>query len=965
MFAKKKQPKLQLPGKVVKNVDLRGKQTFKSFEKTVQLQTFIRYLLPDGREVGAMLLNEGRKEHPNYILRFGWSTSGFHEVFSVEQGRSIMGTIESMLAEIPLGQTLRIQNNIFSDDAPRQAELIELFHQAPDDNCRILLGEELKIHQDLHRDGICRPKEIFLYGGYQNSDAYDFDSVEQLINWGADWIEKLSRANLEVKQQALDKFLLQGYEQGFITWQNLFVQKLQTSVSPLTVEQLWHQCRLELNRFTDRTKPSTNEPIPQVITFDLRHWTITETINTRLSPATVMVKDPLAIPVVHRDHLEVDGKKVACLFLADHPKEFRNEEGDDKSVEQKALKYLWDWLSRPQSQNMKLVLEVRRPAMMDVQKTSIQTIQDLQANQKEKEGKGLVSEAQKVQLEKAIAVQRDLASDQVVVEFALCAFIYRDTVEEMRLAAREVASYFNAPASMLQDIDTPYSIWVNALPFSSKLLLVDFAGLRDRRDRTYAHFMPALCPLINTVSLHQTGLQFISTNGGAPIFFDPFKHQGHTAIYGESRSGKSLLMAHLIYNARLRNMPVTILDFPPSGQASTFKDFVIRLGGAYFDVFHHCINLLETPEIPDGLDAQLIKEFVADTRVFQQDVLTTIVLGADRKADGYNALLVKSLIGQILERFWTDDAILELHRQARWGGLGSASWENYPVLHRDKKPCLTRFCSIHHLDLANPTSEEIDTLSFIRQRLTEFALSPYGKNLSSPSSFSLDAPLIAIAMRGKVDNDLAAVFGSVMFNLAYRKSVEAAEQDGSMTVVDETAIVLENPSISSTAGATAANGLKAGMRLVLAAQTPAKVINSAGGKSFSANIFYNLIGRVQSADIGSYQEYIGLPAQKLLDANTKFPKPSKSVGFSQWLLSIDGTVAHGRIYLPPRLINLTANNIDEVRERDLSGFSLKPVNRSQESGVRSQESGVRSQEEGWGNRRTVAIEARSGVRRIE
>jgi hypothetical protein len=264
-----------------------------------------------------------------------------------------------------------------------------------------------------------------------------------------------------------------------------------------------------------------------------------------------------------------------------------------------------------------------------------------------------------------------------------------------------------------------------------------------------------------------------------------------------------------------------------------------------------------------------------------------------------------------------------MHRQARLGGLGSDAWQNYPVLHRDKKPCLTRFCSIHHLDLANPTAEEIDTLSFIRQRLTEFALSPYGVNLSSPSSFSLDAPLIAIAMRGKVDNDLAAVFGSVMFNLAYRASVQAANRSGSLTVVDETAIVFENPAISSAAGATAANGLKAGMRLVLAAQTPAKVIDSAGGKSFSANIFYNLVGRVQSGDIDSYQEHLNLPP-KLLVPNTKFPKPSKSVGFSQWLLSLDGTVAHGRIYLPPRLVNLTANNIDEVKERDLEGFSLKP-----------------------------------------
>jgi hypothetical protein len=914
LFAKKKQePKP--PGRVVAHQNLKSKQALRAFETTVQLQTFIRYILPNKTEVGAMLLNDGTPEKPSYMLRFAWRTSGFHEIFSGEQARSITTAIASVAAEIPLGQKLLLQMNGFENDAPRKKELVHLFSQAPDDTCRILLGEELKIEQDLHHNGICRPKEIFLFGSYQNSDIYDLDSFEQAIDLAVKALAKLSGAHQEIQQQALDKFLLQGYEQGFITWQNLLIEKMQVPIKILSAEELWQQCRSELNRFSDhRTKPKPKEPIPQFITFDLSKKHINETVFTRLSPVTVMAKDPLAIPVVHRDHIELDGKKVACLFLADHPKEFSYEDGDERNLEEKQLKYLWDWLCRPAAQNLKVVLELRRPMSRDVREASHKNIRQIQATKKEKEGKGLVSESDKVQLEKALQAERDLASDAVVVEFALCAFVYRDTVEEMRLAARELCSYFNTPACMMQDIDTPYSVWVNALPFSSKSMLVDFGGMRDRRDRTFAHFMPALMPLVNTVSPHQTGLQFISTNGGSPIFFDSFKHQGHTAIYGESRSGKSLLMAHLIYNARVRNMPVTILDFPPSGGASTFKDFVIRLGGAYFDVFHHAINLLETPEIPEGVDDGLVKDFIADTRVFQQDLLAIIVLGADKKADGYNALLVKSLLGQILDRFWSDEAILEMHRKARLGGCGSLSWELYPVLHRHKKPCLTRFCSIHHLDISNPTSEEIDTLSFIKQRLTEFALSPYGKNLSSPSSFSLDAPLIAIAMRGKVDNDLAAVFGSVMFNLAYRKSVQAAHLHGSLTVVDETAIVFENPSIASTAGATAANGLKAGMRLVLAAQTPAKVIDSAGGKSFSANIFYNLVGRVQGADISSYKEYLNL-SPSLLVPNTKFPKPTKTGGFSQWLLNIDGTLAHGRIYLPPGLIALTANNIEEVRER--------------------------------------------------
>lgn len=919
LFPRKKKTKPEAPKIAVRFADSRGHHNLTAFEKTVHLQTFVKYILSGGREVGAMLLNRGTQQNPNYILRFGWETPGFHEIFSPEQARATVSSINSVMAELPFMQSLRIQQNIFANSVPRELELVELFDGAPDDNCRILLGEELKINQDLHDRGICRPKEIFLYAAYEDVST-ELEPLEQAIDFALNKLGKLSKAEAELQQLVLDKFLLRGYEQGFCAWQNLFGEKLKTDTSPLTDEELLYQCYLELNRFVN---PHCQIVMPQVIVFDLVQKTIKEVKNSRLSPVTNLIKHPSSIPVAHRDRVEVDGKHVGCLFLAEHPQEFIYEDGDERSLEEKQLKYLWDWLSRPSSQNMKIVVEIRKPSVMSVKKSSVDKIREIQNAKNAKEDKGQITEADDVKLKRALQVERDLASNAVVIEFGLVAFVYRDNPESMRAACRELYSYFNSPASMFQDIDTPYSLWANALPFSGGDVLVDFAGTRDRRDRTYAIFMPALVPMLNTVSPHKSGFFFVAANGGSPIYFDPYKHQGHTAIYGESRSGKSLYMAHKIYAARLRNMPAIVLDFPPSGKASTFKDFIQCLGGSYFDVFNHCINILQTPEIPRGLDAGLVEDFIKDTRVAQQDLLVTVVLGAEQRAEGRDSLLIKSLIGQVLDRFWQDDEILEMHRAAREGGLGSPAWQDYPVLHRNKKACLTRLCSVHHLDIDNPTSEIIDTLHFIKQRLVEFAISPHGRNLSRPSSFNLDSPLIAIAMRGKVDNDLAAVFGSVMFNLAYRMSVQAAGGLGSVTVVDESAIVFENPSIARAAGATAANGLKAGMHLILAAQTPAKVLESAGGKSFAANIFYNLVGRVQSADIDSYKKHLGL-SSRLLVPNTKFPKPTKELGFSQWLLSLDGTVAHGRIYLPPRLVNLTANNINEVQERNLDDFALKP-----------------------------------------
>lgn len=909
----KKLRKLGKSSKVIEFNNGDKRQLLKAFEKTTHLQVFINYILPNGQKVGALLLNEGTVDNPFYMLRFGWRTRGYHHVHSNEQADVIGESITSVMNEIPHGQKLRIQGDFFSDDGPVQQQYLELLKTCPP-QLRKIVGQDMEINQMLHDKGIARPKVIYLWGSYKNNDFYELDFTERMINKLANWKDRFAGASEEINQQKIDTFLLDGYEQGYIPWSNLLQQKLQADTRCMDAEEHYEVCRADINRFNDRLLPPRPEvPLPQIITFDVAAGTIEEVINTRDSPIYTMVTNPSAIPNPAREHMAVDGKKIGCLYMSNHPKTF--ESSDSESAAKKQLQYFWRWLFTSACYDMQIIVEVSRPPRREVADTSARNIKQLRSQKKAKEDKGIIAEQDDVHLGKAIQAERDIV-DKVVIEFAVTAFIYRDTQQQVRVSCQEACSYFNDPAKMVMDIDTTYSLWVSSRPFCAKTILLDIGGFRDRRDRTYSDCMPAMLPLLNTVSPHDSGLQFIDIKGGSPIMFDPFKNPGHTAIYGESRSGKTVLMIYLIYLALIRAIPSIVLDFPPTEDASSFKDFVKENNGSYFDVFDHCINLLETPEVPLGSSIEVIHGVTADTRVFQSDVLATICLGAEQKTSGYDSLMIKSLIGLVLERFWNDDGVLELHRMARQGGIDSEAWKEYPVLYRERKLCLVRFCTINHLNIDSPTDEQRNALNFIRERLQAFATSPYGRKLSSPSSFSLNHNLIAIAMRGKVDNDLAAVFGSVMFFLAYRKAAEAAGHMGSFTIVDETAIIFENPSISKAAAACAANGLKAGMRLVLAAQTPEKVLMSAGGTSFKANIFYNLIGKVRTADIDSYTnpKLMNLP-KYLIIPNTEFPRPNKERGYSQWLLDIDGTLVHGRIYLPSMLVNLAANNIEEVRER--------------------------------------------------
>jgi hypothetical protein len=73
-------------------------------------------------------------------------------------------------------------------------------------------------------------------------------------------------------------------------------------------------------------------------------------------------------------------------------------------------------------------------------------------------------------------------------------------------------------------------------------------------------------------------------------------------------------------------------------------------------------------------------------------------------------------------------------------------------------------------------------------------------------------------------------------------------------------------------------------------------------------------------------QILDVPAA-LVQVNAKKEfEPDKATRSSQWLLKIDDRYTHGRIYLPPSLVALTANNIDERQERKArSAAALTPT----------------------------------------
>jgi hypothetical protein len=496
------------------------------------------------------------------------------------------------------------------------------------------------------------------------------------------------------------------------------------------------------------------------------------------------------------------------------------------------------------------------------------------------------------------------------LDLGLTVYFYRDTLKELREVMGTFRQSFRAPAKMLSDTDTCDAIWLQSLPYYGKTLLVD---TRDRRDRTTALVMASYMPLLLPQSPHRKGIEFIANKGGTPIYFDAFdpKNQGHIALWGKTRSGKTLLAAWMIYRALVEGVKTTIVDQPPSGEASSFKDFVINMGGGYIDILKDSINPFELANLPATATAGQRDDLKQESQIHLLRVLKAMVLG-DIQASSPHTKRVEGFLPVILQHFLENNSIKLRYIRAREGGSGSDAWKEHPILED-----YVQFCEVSLIGLTDATLEDLETMGFIRNQLRKWTSGQHARVLNSPSTVEIDrVPLLAIAMRGVTGNDEAAVFGSLIYLVAMRRAIAAsASPRGSFLFVDEAARTIPIRAIGDAIAATMVNGLKAGMRVMIASQEPGSIANSANGDQIMDALTYQFIGRIGSDSIDAYQKYLHLPYElAVLNAGIDFA-PDHATNSSRWLIKFNDRFTAVTAYLPPSLVALTTNNVDERLER--------------------------------------------------
>jgi hypothetical protein len=899
------------------HTDINGKKKrLVKLEKATDLRSFISFTKSTGEKVGAMLLNRGLENNPVNVAKFVWEIEGFHNIMTEVQATSAIRGINTVLKEIQHGENLRVYCDSFIDKRPREQELVNLFNQAQTEQLETLAAEEIRVLQQL--DLTKKRKEIRLYlvvSFTVDPDEANQDFLERSLAWLVKKYQKISGSDDVVMQQKMDMFLAKAFK-AFTRWEDIFRDKLQTRVSALNVEEIWDFCRMPNNRFTDRKNRDLHsrrgatwkpEGIPQVIEVDYMRGTIDEQINVDTHPTSRIYKNPVSIPTAGRDHVYVDGKWICPLLLISQPIGFSATES--KCLEEIQLNYLFNIICKPVFNDTRMVVEFSKAPELQVAVNNQDLIKEARSRTKNKSKDGMPDPRGAILMEEAIETEKQLFKGEPIMNFALAMFHHCDSLEAARAASSESTSLFSAPAELYQEVDTADLTWLQSLPYYSKALGVDIRG--DRRDRERADLVASYFPCLHTAPLHDAGLEFIADDSGAPYIWNPFYPMKHTALFGETRSGKSMKVAFIIYRAIIATIPVTIMDRPPSDESSTFQDYTRQMGGDYVDVFHDSLNVLEFPRISrmEHLSDKAKEDRKKQYESFVIKTLQTIVLGAD-SAKSRSSQRVGGILTSAFKAFQEDPQILNRVRKAKLGGMGSQEWLNYPVL-----ADFAEFCTPERIKLADITQEDLEIFSDIQIQFKRWIDGPYGKMVNSPSTVSLDSPLLTIAMREMSNNDDAAVFACITYAAAMRRALLAPEEVGSILFVDEASLALKLDAIADAVAEIAANGLKAGIRLIIAAQEPMSVLESSGGRKIMSAITYIFIGRIRGVDFKNYSKYLQLPigiASKNLGANFR---PDKATCSSLWLLNIDDTFRLGRLYFPPSLVKLTSSNPDERKER--------------------------------------------------
>jgi hypothetical protein len=873
-----------------------GKEKLKllPFENEIPCEAIVKFLMR-GRTASAYLLRRSDRKNESFQFVFGFETKGVHTTLRSSQVDPIFDGIESGLKDLLPGEKFTIHFSSFTSDELRQRQLSDLALKTNNPRLQFLLLAEKKRTAQLTKRGLRKPKALRFYVTYTINAAtiHANDWIEKILAYGESYWTKFAGTAGAIREAEYEDMLDRAFTDGFMRWEQLLSTKMGLTVEAMTADQLWEAL---WDRFNDDAPPE----IPQLTVFDGEE--ITEIVNSEVHLTSHLFPTQDRVPFADRSFVHVKGQYAAPLVFVDKPGGWVDKESE--------LRYLWDIFARDAVFDTECFCQLTRANDGIIKENMSRVMRQSIAAQNQSAKSANIDVGASIRQRKSIAAQEALYEGSLPLQVGVMMVVHRPTLNELDSACRYLQNCFRRPAWVDRECEYAWKMWLQTLPTTwEKMLAMPF----DRRLIYLTGEAPAFMSVVQPVPIDKQGLELVTDEGGVPLHLDLYSQHRNIALFATTRAGKSVMVAGMLVPALAQDIPVIIMDFPPSDAASTFKDFTNYVGGAYFDIGKESNNLLEIPDL-SAFDAKEREERMVDYKEFLATALMMMVFGsgeAQTTADRMLKQAIRSVMVPAIDRFFEREEVLEAYELARLEGRGTNAWEATPTL-----VTFLNFFEKHGLEglpvqVLDDTNTEL-AINQIKRQLQFWISSRVGKAIARPSTFDTDNKLLVFALRGLSDGDDAAVLALAAYSAALRRTLSYPE---SIFFIDEFSILLEWQEIGQLVARLTANGAKAGIRVLLAAQDPNTLATSKSGPKIIQNISTRLIGRIQPVAQQSFVDILKLSPEIVARNAGKNFYPAKEEMYSKWLLDEGGTQTFVRYYSPPILLAVVANNPHETAAR--------------------------------------------------
>lgn len=832
------------------------------------------------------ILQRGR----SYRCVFGFKTPGVHACQSPEAFAEAYAGLVTLGRDLPGSGRIQMRLSSFVESSDRIAHLQKLRDQGPPRPIDWLLEGEQQRTAELAAEGRRRVVDLLLFASWadHSAQATSRDWIDRAALSVQDWWLNFLGDGEEDEHFALQRLVTQAWVHCR-EWLNLVSLGARLSVLPMDSDELMTWAWRQLN-----TSPPP--PIPRKLRLHGQELAI-ETAGD-LAFASALCETPPLLGAERVSVRSTDGSIRHCAVMVWDEK----PAGFSDCAQQ--LRYLWSLIARPEVIDTEVVAELSPVNEKLSRDNAVRLQRQASAGLKlaQRQGK-LVDVPQQLKLEESADLEKSFIQGARPLYVALCVLVWRSDADQLPDACRFIASFFNRPARLIREVSYAWKLFLQSLPFAwDGLLVAPF----DRRLELLDEEAPGFFPLVRIHGEDTSGVEFLSEEGLLPVWLDLYDRHRNLAIFGTTRSGKSVLLEALMRHALARNIPVVAMDFPKPDGSSTFSDFTEVVEGAYFDVGRHCLNLFELPDL-GSLAEPIRAERTEEFQEFLVSALMVMVMGRD-VADPLLTQTVRSIMQLAVGAFFRDEEIAERYRWAIRGGLDSAAWGHYPSL-----PDLMPFVDAEASTVDQTDSGLRGAFEYIRLRLTYWLGSRVGQRLSRPSTIRADAPLLVFALRNVSNEEDMAVLALANYAAALRRALASPV---SLFILDEAPILFECAEIANLVARLCANGAKAGMRVILSAQDPDTIEKAPNSSKIFQNLRTRLIGRIEANAIPSFCRIFGYQESALRsNASAQFFPNSREV-FSRWLVDDGNLLTPVRYYPSYRSLAVVANNPDEQRGRE-------------------------------------------------